>query len=482
MWRFYLTRHTREIVLKARQYGYTTLLALMNLDDCLFLPNLWCDFIADTRPNAEDIFQRKVRFAWDNWCDPGPGHPEREAYMDIGRTLQANGLGTVGNRADMLQWENGSNFRVATSSRGGTVQRLHVSEFGKIAAHHPERAREIRTGAFNAVPASGLIVVESTAEGQDGAFYRMVQQALALVGREALAAQEFHLFFHAWWEDPTYTTDPALVPIPQRMNDYFDELEASHGIQLTQAQKAWYTLMEATQGEDMWREYPSYDLESFKVSLEGAYLARQMRAARMEQRIGTVPYLDNVPVNTSWDIGVSDETTIWFWQAFGLQYRFIDFLHDSGEGADHYVREIRRRQNDYGWLLGKHLLPHDARVREWGNNGKNRVQSLSELGLRDIEVIQPPQDKVGVGVEAMRRIMPQCWFDETGCERGIACLDNFRKEWDEHRGTWKDKPLRNWAIHGADAYQTFALGYDLVTGEQDQRVPLPPTVSNRAWT
>lgn len=480
MWRLWLERHYRTLILKARQYGFTTQMVVDNLDDALFIPNTRVDFIADTRSNAEEIFTDKVSLAWNHFCMAPQGHPHHEAFNDIGLSIKES-LKTKVDRADMLRFANGSSFRVAVSSRGGTVQRLHVSEYGKIAAHHPQKAIEIQRGAFNAVPHNGVITIESTAEGQEGAFYDMVKAAQTL-GHRSPAAIEFKLFFHPWWQDPEYRLTTQL-PIPSRLSDYFEEIESKEGIVLTPEQKRWYTAIEATQGEGMWAEYPSYADEAFKVSLEGAYLKHEMRAARLEGRIGLVPYQHGLPVHTAWDIGVNDDTAIWFFQQWGLQWRFIDYYSNSGFGSDHYVAEIHNRRDRFDWLFGTHLLPHDARVREWGNAGKDRVQSLKADGLHGIETVQPPRDKIAVGVGGMRKIFGAVWIDEEQCSEGIACLDNFRREWDSNLGTWKDSPLRNWAKHGADAFQTFALGYAKIAGpDYPHNAFVQPQFSPRAWT
>ena len=63
--------------------------------------------------------------------------------------------------------------------RSGTIHRLHVSEFGKICAKYPDKAQEVVTGSIPAVPMNGVLVIESTAEGRDGDFFKMVQIAEA---------------------------------------------------------------------------------------------------------------------------------------------------------------------------------------------------------------------------------------------------------------------------------------------------------------
>ena len=175
----------RNIILKARQLGFTTLVAIVWLDHALFNANVRCGIIAQDREAAEAIFRDKVKFAYENL--PAP---LKEA-MPLKRD----------SATELLFAHNNSSIRVATSMRSGTIHRLHVSEFGKICAKFPQKAEEVVTGSFQAVPLSGIIVVESTAEGTDGEFYKMCQRAQALVtGAEILTRSQYRFHFYAWWQ------------------------------------------------------------------------------------------------------------------------------------------------------------------------------------------------------------------------------------------------------------------------------------------
>src|SRR5690606_3243701 len=143
----------------------------------------------------------------------------------------------------------------------------------------PDKAREIVTGALNTVEAGQFMVIESTAEGQEGAFYRMCQDAreLAAAGKP-LSALDWKFHFFPWWKNPAYSLEPAGIVIPDELARYFERLEAV-GIVLTPGQKAWYARKEKTLDGDMRREYPSTPDEAFEQALEGAYFAQQIAAA-----------------------------------------------------------------------------------------------------------------------------------------------------------------------------------------------------------
>jgi phage terminase large subunit len=198
-----------------------------------------------------------------------------------------------------------------------------------------------------------------------------------------------------------------------------------------------------------------YDQEyecSFQAAIAGAYFGREMVAAENGKRIlPNIPWEPSLPVHTAWDLGVGDPTAIWFLQIVGLEYRLIDYVEGSGVGLDHYVRELRSRP----YVYGEHILPHDANVKELGNEGKSRVETLNALGIFP-RVLVP--SRVEDGINAARLLLPQCWFDGTKCARGIEALRQYRTEWDDKRKVFKNNPLHDWTSHAADAFRYLALG------------------------
>lgn len=443
-------QHYRNVILKARQLGCTTFIQIYCLDQCLFFANTAAGTIAHTLNDAADIFENKAKFAYDNLP---PGLKDMcPAHQDSARKLS---------------FDNGSSLTVGTSLRSGTYQLLHVSEMGKIAANTPEKSKEIRTGAFNTVPTEGMIWVESTAEGSEGDFYDMCKRAqdLAALNRD-LTPLNFKFLFYNWTWEPNYSLD-ADVPIPADLRKYFAEMEAS-GLTFSDGQKTWYTLTAETQHEEMRREYPTTPEEAFEASIEGAYYASQMAKARAEQRICKVP-IEDLPVSTFWDLGIDDETTIWLHQRLGLEDRFIGYLHGSGEGAAYYgqwLEEWRREHSKArprALTFGKHYLPHDGDMRSLATKTTYRA-TLGDSGLSGQIAVIPRTKDLQQDIQAVRNVLARCWFDEERCEAGIRALDNYRREWDANRATFKSTPLHDWASHGADAFRQFAVGYRPVVG------------------
>lgn len=176
------------LVLKARQLGVTTYFSINFLDDCFWYPNTNAGIIAHRKEDAEDIFKKKVKYAYDRM----------PAWT---RTFNS----ATNDRSGELAFENGSSYRVSTGFRSGTYQRLLVSEFGKICAKSPEVAKEIVTGSLNTVSSDQIIAIESTAEGRSGYFYDYCQQAQAIQqsGRE-LTPMDMRFFFFPWMDEPSY--------------------------------------------------------------------------------------------------------------------------------------------------------------------------------------------------------------------------------------------------------------------------------------
>lgn len=445
----------RNIILKARQLGFTTLICILWLDHALFNGDQRCGIIAHNREAAEAIFRDKVKFAYDKLPPV-----LREMFP-----LKSE------NKSEILFAHNNSNIRVATSVRSGTLNRLHISEFGKICAEYPHRANEIITGSIPSVPKEGILVIESTAEGREGPFYRMTLRSQGLYDRRAqLTVRDYRFHFSAWWEAEEYRLDPAGVAISPSDIEYFASVEARIHRQLDAEQRAWWV---ATRDADfsgdetqMMQEYPSYPEEAFAVSTRGTYYAPQLARARREGRITKLPFDARARVNTFWDLGLSDEMSIWLHQQIGPNDHFLGYYEAAGEPLSHYVRWLDGWARERGALWGKHHLPHDGAHRRPGTNQlKTYADMLNELGYRDIEIVPRIDDKTR-GIQMVRDKFHTAWFDADGCKEGIEHLTHYRKEWNIRLGVWSDRPRHDEHSNGADAFRSWAEGYAPTAGYQ----------------
>jgi len=184
---------------------------------------------------------------------------------------------------------------------------------------------------------------------------------------------------------------------------------------------------------------------SFQAAVSGAYYGKQIQKAERENRICSIDIDSNVDIETWWDLGIGDSTSIWFAQRIGEEIRLIDYYETNGESLAHYAGVLR----DKGYNYSRHIAPHDITTRELGT-GKSRLEVAYELGL-DFEVC--PRLEVDHGIEAVRNTLDRCWFDINRCKYGIDCLRQYRKQFDDKMQTFKNKPLHDWASHGSDAFR-----------------------------
>ena len=437
----------RNVILKARQLGFTTLIAILWLDHALFNADQRCGIIAQDREAAEVIFRDKVKFAYENL-------PEqiRERFP-LGRD----------SASELLFAHNNSSIRVATSMRSGTIHRLHISEFGKICAKFPDKAKEVMTGSIPAVPSNGILVIESTAEGRDGSFFKICQTAQAnFAQRKKLNFRDYRFHFYAWWQEPKYRMDSSMVSISPKQHEYFDEVETiverDMGItaKIDVDQRAWYvaTIEADFEGADdrMWQEYPSYPAEAFQVSTDGNYYAKDMALLRKRGGITNVPELD-MPVNTFWDIGNSDGCAIWFHQDSNGQDRFLDYYEARGETLKHYVAKLKEK----GYVFDTHYLPHDATHERLSDFNKSTLQMLQDLMPGERFVVVPRISYLMDGIQQTRACMRNYYFDQTNCKLGIDRLDGYKKRWNNTESRYVDQPDKsNGCSEGADALRQHA--------------------------
>ena len=204
---------------------------------------------------------------------------------------------------------------------------------------------------------------------------------------------------------------------------------------------------------ELYGDYQLYDQEfmtSFDAPIQGAYFAVHMDRAEQDGRVANIPYESMLTVNTYWDLGIDDSTTIWFVQMQNREVRLIDYVEDNGEGLSYYINIL----NSKGYTYGKHYAPHDIEVREL-TTGISRKETARSLGI-NFETVNRPARK-DEGIDAIRNLMSRCWFDKDKTEKGRDALTNYHKEFDEKRKVYKNQPYHDWSSHGVDAFQTLAL-------------------------
>ena len=428
------------IILKARQLGVTTFFCILYLDAVLFESNKTACIIAHTENDAKKIFKNKIKFAFDNLPS------ELRGMLEIKTDSK-----------EELSFRNGSSISVSVSTRSGTIQYLHISEFGYTCQKFPEKAEEIVTGSINSVEQGQVVSIESTAKGREGYFFRFCEQAQLLQkSGKKLNKLEFSFFFFPWWENEEYILNNNEI-IPITLIDYFDNLESIMGVKISEFQRQWYWAKYKTLEEQMFSEYPSTPEEAFKASIEGAYYQKQISKVYEQKRIGFIPFDSKIMVDTYWDLGRDDLNVILFVQNVGKEIRFIDLYYNRGEGLSHYVNELKKRRDDFGYIYRNHYLPWDVEIKELTTN-TSRKQTLIDLGMNGIKVVQKLSSQEGI--EMVRGLFNRFWFDESKCKRLIDALINYRADWDDKLGVYKSEARHDEHSHFADAVRYLAVSFN----------------------
>jgi phage terminase large subunit len=188
---------------------------------------------------------------------------------------------------------------------------------------------------------------------------------------------------------------------------------------------------------------------SWQAAVKGAYYGKLIEEAEKADRITEVPWDPAQPVETWWDIGVRDNTSIWFVQRTRHVCKVIDFYMSSGVGLNHYAKILKEKPYTYS----RHVGPHDMKVKEF-STGVTRVQTAAKLG---ITFTVAPKLSISEGIDAVRNLLPICYFDAKKCKRGIEALSMYRTDYDAASQTFKPTPIHDWTSHPADAFRTGAV-------------------------
>lgn len=218
---------------------------------------------------------------------------------------------------------------------------------------------------------------------------------------------------------------------------------------------------------------------SFDAAVLGAYYAKEMAQASKQKRIGSVPHDPAFKVYTAWDIGRTDDTSIWFYQVIAGEVRVIDFHTSSLKDVAFYCGQLLGREIELDFISGKIIvrrgadipelkhrkayvyarlnLPHDARAKTLASSRSVIEQLLAVFGADVCHIV--PNLKKQDGIQAARLMFPRVHFDEDRCEVGIEALKLYRREWDEVTRMFKDNEVHDWTSHPADAWRYLALSW-----------------------
>ena len=263
---FQKNKHNRNIILKSRRLGFTTYNALNMLDSTLFNPNFQSLFISYDEDSSTSVFNNIINLAWVNM----PPHIQQLYKVDSSsaKTLRVD----FGDKTF-------STIQVKTSGRGSGLNHIHISEFGKICAKFPLKAKEIMAGTFPSITPQGEITIESTAEGEEGYFHDMFWEAFNNP-KEHYHNKEWKAFFYNWQWD-SYEIDLIKPPYPTKeMPPQFIEYQEKHNEKcktnnnlqpITDQQLTFWYYKYIELGRDwstLLQEYPTTPNEAFVSSGE----------------------------------------------------------------------------------------------------------------------------------------------------------------------------------------------------------------------
>jgi hypothetical protein len=280
-----------------------------------------------------------------------------------------------------------------------------------------------------------------------------------------LTPLDFSFHFFPWWKHGEYTIG-VKVPLSQDLKDYFSKL-ALDGMVLSDPQKWWYAKKFETQGEDIFREFPSTPEEAFSASQEGYWYASYIKELFDSGHVTNVAYDRSLPVHTAWDLGQADHMAVWFFQVNRSDdINVIDFWQKTDTRLDQIAILLKNK----GYNYGTHIWPHDAGARD--RSGVTFVDQARTLGLMGV-VLEPHGFLQGISL--VKTTLSKCWFDKTKTTEGLRMLENYKKRWSSSFGGWTAEAIHDQSSHASDAFRYLCAGVKRLVGntgslEQDYSI------------
>jgi len=219
------------------------------------------------------------------------------------------------------------------------------------------------------------------------------------------------------------------------------------------------------------------------AAILGAFYALEMATVRNEGRVTDIEAIPDEPVHRAWDLGVGDDTSIWFFQPHGAQIFILDHYASSGVGLEHYAGKIEQLYDTHGWKHGDDYVPHDAKIKEWGS-GRTRVETMQSMGLHPMLV---PHHSLDDGINAVRRTLPLCVFHPRTETGGLDALEQYRREWDDEKKAFRANAVHDWTSHPADSFRYLSMAWRKAPPRKVKEPPnpyftgwvIPPPPENR---
>jgi len=442
IWCIHARGWRRILIPKARQLGMSLVLCLLGLDYVLFKAGAKAALVDKSEDDAKKKLREKVKLAWEG-LDPAIA-----AVLPCAITANAITFG---------EGLEASTYEADVSFRGGTVQFLHVSEWGEIQMRQRERSREIRDGSLPAAERAedGVIVVETTWHGGlDGELGPFVNEALN-TPEDQKGRPSWRILFFPWWGSASYRSDDGYEDPDSRR--YFDKLVDEYGITLDAPQRRWYSSQRRTRGARAMRsQFPSVMSECWESMPEGSILGPSIERARSEQRIKAYMPDGRWPVHTFWDLGHPLNTVTWLAQVTPEEIRVLDVIMELDVTLESRAALLAAK----GWTYGNHFLPHDAGIRQ--TSGLCQADEFRRIFMAvggHVRIVPRVAD-VWQGINALRGIFPRLVFRDPECRPGIDHLARYHAVRETSTGIARDEPVHDRYSHASDAIRQLAQALD----------------------
>ena len=205
------------------------------------------------------------------------------------------------------------------------------------------------------------------------------------------------------------------------------------------------------------------------ANIEGSIYGKTLAKMENQRQITRVPYDPSLPVNTAWDLGVSDHSAIIFFQQLGRSINIIDYHEERGQGMPHFIELVKNKE----YIYKDHFAPHDIEVTDF-SNGKTRREVAYQLGIRFKVVPKLPLED---GIHATTMTLPRCWIDVDHCKKLIDALRHYHRKYLDKNRMFRSKPVHDWSSHACDALRYMSIGLTEISNRQ----PAPQVVADNSY-
>lgn len=429
----YVLKRNRFVILKARQLGFSTCIAIIGTDETIFNKDTTFNICSHTEDSAKDLLREKVRFNLDK----------------LPRGIQFK-LDTANCNQNELVFADNWKIRSKVKVRSGTSQVLHVSEWGKVAAVDPIRSEEIRTGTLPTAKAkNSLVFIESTYEGPAaGDFYDMIQMSMQTTEDNAVSDSYWYMFF-PWYYEKGYRTECKPEWLEKRTLIYFEDLERKleadgNPFTFDDEQKYFWQRKSYELGPKMQREMPSTAEEAMTAPVDGAIYAERLIENDRNGRVTDFEWDRNKAVFAVLDVGMEDPCAIWLLQTDGRDIDIIYSYEENRKGAAHFVNLFHQLDIP----IRRWILPWDAQPK---NATHGWMTEFKKAGARDVVRLKKYNGSKRMQIDYMLTAFPRLRFRKNATQDGRAAISAYH--WEEMSpGQLKPAPVHDWSSHFGQAF------------------------------